>query len=150
MNTRLRAALVWGFVCFLLLYRTLLAEIVLSWQVLQQYDVPAWQLVVTYTANILPALIPLGCFLWLTHKANFSKFYALTLPFIAWLIGSFLLVAILWLITFNISNPPPFSGGFIPMLTQQIATIYWSSRTLTAAVIILVCGYAFWRERRMP
>ncbi|HBZ15577.1 MULTISPECIES: hypothetical protein [Pantoea] len=149
MNTKLRAALVWGVVCFLLLYRTLLTEIVLSWQVLQQYDVPIWQLVVTYSANIVPACIPLACFVWLTRKAHFTWGFALTLPFIAWLIGSCFVVTILWMITANITSAPPYSAGPAQMITQQIVKLYWTSRTLTAALIILVCSYAFWRECRL-
>jgi|SRR5471030_485567 hypothetical protein len=146
-NSVLRAALVWGFVCFLLLYRTFPVDIVVSWQVLQQYDLPIWQLIATYTTSILPALVPLGCFVLLARNAKGNKFYVISMPFIAWVITRCLLVVILWIITFKISNQPPYSGGLQNIVTRQIVTMYWTSHTLVSALIIMVCSYAFWRER---
>lgn len=147
MNTKFRIALVWGVICFLLLYRTLLAEVILSWQVLQEYDIPNWQLFTSYASNLLPSLIPLVCFLWLTQNNHFSKIISFTLPLAAWLIGRFIINAILWLITLEISYPPLFSVGFQHIYTYQLVQMYWSLNTLTSVMIILICGYAFWRER---
>ncbi len=147
MSATFRIAVVWGFICFLLLYRTLLSEVILSWQVLQQYDIPVWQLFVSYASNILPALIPLGCFVWLTHKATFSKMSALTLPLAGWLIGRFVVIVLLWIITVKISNPPPYTEGLHNIIIDHLIQVYGSVNTLTSALVIMVCAYAFWRER---
>lgn len=148
MYTKYKVAAIWGLVCFLLLYRTLLAEMILSWQVIQHYEIPGWQLFVSYATNIVPDLLPLGCFILLTRNANFSKINSIVLPLIAWLIGRFVVVSVMWIITFKISNPPPFSGGLQNMVSEYLVNLFWSINTLTSALIILVCGYAFWRERR--
>lgn len=66
--------------------------------------------------------------------------------FVAWLIGRSVLVVILWVITFKISNEPPYSGGFQNIIVNQIVMMFWNLHTLVSALIIITCSYAFWRE----
>lgn len=144
-----KRALTWGGLCFILLYRTFPADVVLWWDVLQQWDIPVWQQMVTYTSDTVPALIPLGCFMLLARKPQCDKVYTVIMPFIAWVAGRFVLMIMLGLITFRISHAPLYLGGFQHLLAKQIVTMYWTSHTLVSALIIMACGHAFWRERQI-
>ncbi|OTG63552.1 hypothetical protein B9T25_13740 [Acinetobacter sp. ANC 4470] len=135
-------------VCFLLLYRTFPSDVVILGQVSQQYGIPIWQPVVTFMANILLALVPLGCFLLLVHKTNVSKFYTITIPFIVWFISQFFLMIIVLIITFKMSKEPLYTGELQNIITNQLVNMHWFSNILISALIIMVCGYAFWRERK--
>lgn len=148
-NNTLKPAIIWGGVSFLLLYRTFPSDVTLWWNVLTQWNFPVWQLMVTWAASILPALIPLMCFILLNNKQQCSRKYIILMPFIAWLIGRFILVVIIWMITFKISNEPTYSGGFQNTIVHQIGIMYWNSQTLVSALIIITCSYAFWRERKL-
>ena len=107
MNKSTRTALVWGGLCALLLYRTLPADAIMSWQMFRQYGVPVSQLAANGLVQLLPALVPLGCFFALRANAAERRLAVLTLPVVAWL-----------------------------------------SNVLVAALTIVACGYAFWRESR--
>ncbi|EBG0215823.1 hypothetical protein H9V85_004953 [Salmonella enterica subsp. enterica serovar Louisiana] len=142
-----KAPVIWGVVCFLLLYPTFPTELNVWWEALQQWDIPVWQQIVTWSSGILPALIPLGIMLMLqVRRPRCSKNYTIIIPFVAWLIGRSVLVVILWVITFKISNEPPYSGGFQNIIVNQIVMMFWNLHTLVSALIIITCSYAFWRE----
>lgn len=148
-NNTLKSAIIWGAVSFLLLYRTFPSDVTLWWNVLTQWNIPVWQLIVTWATGIIPALIPLMCFILLSSNKKLGGGYIILLPFIAWLFGRFILVIIIWFVTFKISNEPPYSGGFQNTIVPQIGIMYWNSHTLVSALIIITCSYAFWRERRL-
>lgn len=148
LTTPLRTATIWGFLCFLLLYRTFPAEVIYSWQALRLWDMPLWHQLVIHATSILPALLPLIGFIVLTRGTKPDKARALVIPLMAWLLGRLLLTVAIWLITFKISSEPPFSGGFHNIVTNQLVMMYWSPNTLVSALIIVVCSYACWRERR--
>ncbi|MBS3046414.1 hypothetical protein [Enterobacter mori] len=147
-NRIFKPTVIWGFVCFLLLYRTFPTDIVSWWDVLTQWNVPVWEQVVMWSARILPALIPMGCFILLNNKQKYGVKYVISIPFFAWLFGRFILVVVLWLITFKMTNEPAYSGGLQNIVLRQIETMYLNSHTLVSALIIITCSYAFWRERR--
>ncbi|EBK2702015.1 hypothetical protein S077_004571 [Salmonella enterica subsp. enterica] len=50
-----KAPVIWGVVCFLLLYPTFPTELNVWWEALQQWDIPVWQqnsnVVIRYTAS---------------------------------------------------------------------------------------------------
>lgn len=123
-NNTFKPAIIWGCVSFLLLYRTFPSDVTLWWNVLTQWNVPVWQLMVTWATRILPALIPLACFILLNHRKKQGGGYIISMPFIAWLIGRFILVVITWMITFKISDKPPYSGGFQNTIVDQIGIKY--------------------------
>jgi len=148
-NNTLKPAIIWGLVSFFLLNRTFPSDVTLWWSVLTHWNVPAWQLMVTWATSILPALIPLICFILLNFSKKYGDGYIILIPFIAWLIGRLLLVVVIWVITFKISNEPSYSGGFQNNIIHQIGVMYWNSHTLVSALIINACSYAFWRERRL-
>lgn len=145
-TTSLKVAVTWGIVCFILLYRTFPVDAVLWWEVLNQWDIPVWQQIATWASNILPALIPLGCFILLKRKRRRSKPYTIIIPFVAWSMGRFILTVMLWTITFKINHAPPYSESIQTVLVQQMEIMYLTPHTLVSALIIMTCGYAFWRE----
>ncbi|WMU72298.1 hypothetical protein OQ483_20415 [Enterobacter bugandensis] len=149
MTHRYRIALVWGLVCFSLLYRAFPSEIFLSLKVLQQWQIPVWEQIVHYSMGILPALTPLLYFLFLTHRGKFTKGHAFMMPLIAWIAFRFALICVLWLITFKISKPPLYSEGFMDIVSTQIVRMFWNANVLDSALVILVCSYAFWREHNL-
>ena len=148
-NNSLKPAIIWGLVSLLLLNRTFPSDVTLWWSVLTQWNIPAWQLMVTWATSIIPSLIQLICFTLLNFSKKNDSGYIILMTFIAWLIGRFILVVVIWIITFKIRNEPHYSGGFLNNIINQIVIIYWNSHTLISALIIITCSYAFCREHRL-
>jgi hypothetical protein len=147
MNIALRAALIWGGVCFLLLYRTLPAEVVILWQVFQQYAPPASLLIVYWGTQMLPALVPLGCFLLLRYRVGSNKSLTLLMPFGIWLVSQFIIAGIFYAVAVKSGNLPPYSESFLSIMRWAL-TIEWLGNLLVSALTIMACSYAFWREQR--
>ncbi|MEB7586415.1 hypothetical protein NGC36_14155 [Serratia rubidaea] len=147
MNKLTRSALVWGGLCALLLYRTLPADAIMSWQMFRQYGVPVSQLAANGLVQLLPALVPLGCFFALRANAAERRPAVLTLPVAAWLACHVLLITLLYTIAVKSGGVPPYSEGLSAMMLRML-NIGWLSNVLVAALTIVACGYAFWRESR--
>ncbi|CAE1150253.1 hypothetical protein ACWA06_06180 [Serratia rhizosphaerae] len=147
MNKSTKAALVWGGLCAILLYRTLPAGVMMSWQVFRQYDIPVMQLVVSVLMPLLPALAPLGCFLALRTTAAERWLAVVILPMVAWLASHVILIVLFYFIAVKSGNVPPYSEGLSAMMLRML-NIGWLSSMLVVALTIAACGYAFWRESR--
>ncbi|CAI1072474.1 hypothetical protein [Serratia quinivorans] len=146
MNTASRIALIWGTVCFLLLYSTLPADVIIAWQVFRQYDPPASQLMVYWGTKLLPALVPLGCFLLLGHRVRNNKSLTLLLPFSVWLACQFIIAGFFYVVAVKSGSLPPYSEGLLSFVLR-ILNIEWLTNSLVSALIVVACSYAFWREQ---
>ncbi|MFQ6250582.1 hypothetical protein [Yersinia enterocolitica] len=96
MDNYFRPAMVWGSVCFLLLYRTFPLDIIIWGKLYQQYDISMLQLIASFSAQALPALMPLMCFLLMISRATRNKVIILTVPFTAWLISKFIITGVFY------------------------------------------------------
>ena len=139
--------IVWGGVCFLLLYRTFPEDVDLWWDVISQWNVPVWQQIVTWSTGILPSLIPICCYIYIKKMQISKKLITVSLPLIFWLLGRFILVAVLWIITFKLGHQPPYSNTWTTIFSQQLVHMYLTSHILVSALTIVTCSYAFWREK---
>ncbi|EKN5910193.1 TPA: hypothetical protein RM800_001380 [Yersinia enterocolitica] len=147
MDNYFRPAMVWGSVCFLLLYRTFPLDIIIWGKLYQQYDISMLQLIASFSAQALPALMPLMCFLLMISRATHNKVIILTVPFTAWLISKFIITGVFYFISLKTSNIPPYSEGFL-RLVERMLTVDWFTDLLVFMLTIMVCSYAFWREYR--
>lgn len=146
MDKALRVALVWGIVCFLLLYCTLPADVVMSWRMRQQFGVPWGQLITGASVKLIPDLIPLLCFVCLAHRIANNKLW-LFVPAVGWLIGKFAVVGILYFIALKIANVPHYAEGYFSLL-RRVITVDWLIQVSVFVLAIIACSYAWWRETR--
>ena len=140
-----RAALIWGLVCLYLLYNGLPSELILSWMIHTQQSVPISHLLLNVATHLLPALMPLFCFIIFTHN-TLRKRFILSVPFIIWLASHFIITAVLYFSIVKSGNSPLYIEKLSAIWWRMIDT-YWSLRTLGSAVVIVTCSYAFWREQ---
>ncbi len=140
-----RAALIWGLVCLSLLYNGLPSELILSWMMHTQQSVPLSHLLLNVATHLLPSLMPLFCFIIFTHS-NLRKRFILSIPFVIWLASHFIIATVFYFSLVKSGNAPLYIEKLSTSLWRMI-DIYWSLRTLSSAVVIIVCSYAFWREQ---
>lgn len=140
-------ALIWGGLCFILLYRTLPAELVLSAQVMHQYGIPVSQMAVGWLVTALPALMPLLCFIALVRRRQAALWPWLVLPPVAWLLIQFALAVGAGTVMVRAGLTPPWSET-VSDLVFRLAMRLWSVHALTVLLTTLACSYACWREYR--
>jgi hypothetical protein len=138
---------IWGGLCFILLYRTLPADLVLSVQLMHQYGIPVSQMAIGWLVTALPALMPLLCFIALTRRGQTALWTWLVLPPIAWLLCQFALTIIAGIVITRFGLAPPWSETLSDLLFR-LAVRLWSVHVLTVLLTTLACGYACWREHR--
>ncbi|MCU5774072.1 hypothetical protein N5923_05745 [Erwiniaceae bacterium BAC15a-03b] len=147
MKNALRAPLVWGIVCFLLLYRTLPADMIMSWQISQQYSVPLSNLLLTILSQLLPALTPLACFVWLVRHLSTGLWLALIAPVVAWFAIQLIIAAVFYFVAVKSGSIPPYEEGFVTVLRRML-DIQWIAAMLVTVLTIMASSYACWRETR--
>ncbi|MBP2170248.1 hypothetical protein J2125_003440 [Erwinia toletana] len=147
MKNALRAPLVWGIVCFLLLYRTLPADMIMSWQISQQYNVPLSSLLLNGLTQLLPALTPLACFVWLVRHLSTGLWLALIAPVVAWFAIQLIIAAVFYFVAVKSGNIPPYAEGFVTALRRML-NLHWASAMVVSVLTIMACSYACWRETR--
>ncbi|ERK09413.1 hypothetical protein L579_1195 [Pantoea sp. AS-PWVM4] len=146
MNNALRAALVWGVVCFLLLYCALPVDIAMSWQMRQQFGVPWVQLIAVNSIQIIPAMIPLLCFVCLMNRIANRKLWLLV-PAVGWFIGKLVVLGVLYIFALKIANVPLYAEGYFSML-RRVITAEWLVKASALVLAIITCSYAWRRETR--
>lgn len=141
-----RSALIWGGVCFLLLYRTFPADIITSWQLTQHYDIPASPLLWGGIIQVVLALLPMACFLWLGSGCMvYGELSVLFIPFLAWLSGQFLIAYGIYVWAVKSDRVLPYEQGFLN-IAEKMMSFDWLFNVLVSAIIIVTCSYAFYRE----
>jgi len=147
MDKTFMPALIWGTVCFLLLYCTLPSDFAQWWQVHQQFGVPMLQLLANSMIAVIPALMPLVCYVILSERVSSNKGVILVIPVMAWLIAKLVILGVLYFIAAKTGDMPLYAEGFFS-LVGRIVTPHWLINALAYILTIMASSYAFWRECR--
>lgn len=139
--------IVWGCVCFLLLYTTFPNDLIYAWLFYSEYKSSYSQIIAQWILQIAPPLIPLITFIFF-HKAEVKSKAIVTLtPFLLWVIGRFIVAMIIYFVSVKAGNIDITSEKYISIV-KKIYDSEWFFRSITYGITIIACSYAFWRERK--
>jgi len=145
MGKLFRIPLVWGLLCFALLYRTFPADVIYSWQAYYQYQGHYSQLLVSWILQLVPPLLPLLCFIVFYKKKITLKGIVLFTPFLLWLASKLLIAVIIYGIALKVGSID-FISENLSSIIKRLYTLDWFLASLTYGLTIVACSYAFWRE----
>ena len=136
---------VWGGVCFFLLYNTFPHDVMYTWLLYSGYNGNHFQMIVQWTLQIAPPLIPLIAF-YVIYKINSkNKILTILTPFLLWITGKFIIAMVIYLVSLKVGNLDIMSEK-LPGIVKRIYNTEWLFKSTAYGVSIIACSYAFWRE----
>ncbi|MDO6407451.1 hypothetical protein [Pantoea phytobeneficialis] len=112
----------------------------------QQFGVPWVQLIAVNSIQIIPAMIPLLCFVCLRNRIANRKLWLLV-PAVGWFIGKLVVLGVLYIFALKIANVPLYAEGYFSML-RRVITAEWLVKASALVLAIIACSYAWRRETR--
>lgn len=143
-----KAPIIWGCLCFLLIYRTFPYDIIYSWLSYYNYKISYFQIISQWALQITPPLIPLIVFT-IFHKVGVkNKAIVILTPFLLWVVGKFIVAVIIYFISVKVGSIDIASEKF-PAIIKRIYNTEWFFVSITYGITIIACSYAFWREHKI-
>ncbi len=145
MTKLFRIPLIWGLLCFALLYRTFPSDVIYSWQTYYQYQGYYSQLLVSLILQLVPSLLPLVCFIVFYKKKIMLKSIVLFTPFLLWLASKLVIAVVIYGIALK-TGSIDFISESLSSIIKRLYTLDWLLASLTYGLTIVACSYAYWRE----